>query len=109
MLTLSAKDEAGNEGTSTPTEVQLPQRVFAKVMARALIEQRRNLALDAEAKPKVLTALDALTIEPEKFRVEASITARPFFESRGFVALARQVVSLRGIDFVNDRMERRLG
>jgi putative acetyltransferase len=36
---------------------------------------------------------------------EASITARPFFESHGFVVLAEQVVTLRGVDFVNYRME----
>ena len=59
-LTLTARDEAGNEGSSTPTEFKLPERVFVKPLARALIEQRRILALDAEAKPKVLMALDAL-------------------------------------------------
>ena len=53
-LTLTARDEAGNEGSSTPTEFKLPERVFVKPLARALIEQRRILALDAEAKPKVL-------------------------------------------------------
>ena len=38
--------------------------------------------------------------------VEASITARPFFESQGFAVLAPQVVVCRGVEFVNDRMER---
>lgn len=37
---------------------------------------------------------------------EASITARPFFEAQGFVVLAPQVVTVRGVDFVNYRMER---
>ena len=36
---------------------------------------------------------------------EASITARPFFEARGFTVLAPQVVTLRGVEFVNYRME----
>ena len=40
--------------------------------------------------------------------VEASITARPFFESQGFVMLAPQVVVCRGVEFVNYRMERML-
>jgi putative acetyltransferase len=40
--------------------------------------------------------------------VEASITARPFFETQGFLVLASQVVTCRGADFVNYRMERRL-
>jgi putative acetyltransferase len=37
---------------------------------------------------------------------EASITARPFFEGQGFVVRAPQVVTLRGVEFVNYRMER---
>lgn len=39
---------------------------------------------------------------------EASITARPFFESQGFVVLAPQVVTCRGVEFINYRMERAL-
>jgi uncharacterized protein (TIGR02302 family) len=38
-----------------------------------LIEQRRILALDADAKPLVLTALDALTIAPERFTPETAV------------------------------------
>jgi uncharacterized protein (TIGR02302 family) len=72
-LTLVARDEAGNEGRSEPTDVELPQRLFSKPVARALIEQRRILALDAEQKPLVLTALDALTIAPEQFTPEAGV------------------------------------
>jgi putative acetyltransferase len=37
---------------------------------------------------------------------EASITARPFFEAQGFTTLAPQVVTCRGEEFVNYRMER---
>ena len=37
---------------------------------------------------------------------EASITARPFFEAHGFAVLAPQVVTCRGVEFVNFRMER---
>ena len=37
---------------------------------------------------------------------EASITARPFFEAQGFAVLAPQVVTCRGVEFVNYRMER---
>ncbi len=73
VMTLIARDEAGNEGRSEPHELTLPERIFTKPVARALIEQRRNLALDANAKPIVLTALDALTLAPEKFTPNASI------------------------------------
>jgi len=71
-LTLVARDEAGNEGSSTPAEFKLPERVFVKPLARALIEQRRTLALDAEAKPRLLAALTALSIAPERFMPEVS-------------------------------------
>jgi uncharacterized protein (TIGR02302 family) len=72
-LTLTAKDEAGNQGHSQPHELQLPQRIFVKPLARALIEQRRILALDAESKPLVLTALDTLSIAPERFTPESGV------------------------------------
>ena len=61
------RDEAGNEGRSEPFEMRLPERPFSKPMARALIEQRRMLALDGDAQANVLTALDALTLAPERF------------------------------------------
>src|SRR5262249_56575361 len=37
---------------------------------------------------------------------EASITAGPFFEAQGFKVVAPQVVTCRGAEFVNYRMER---
>ncbi len=70
---LVARDEAGNEGRSKAVDFTLPERIFTKPIARALIEQRRILSLDANQKPLVLTALDALTIAPEKFTPEAGI------------------------------------
>lgn len=55
------------------------------------------------------------TIEAEARRLgcphlfaEVSITARPFFERRGFRVLAEQTVLLAGVAFVNYRMEKRL-
>jgi len=72
-MTLVAHDEGGNEGKSEPFTFRLPERVFTKPVARALIEQRRNLALDANTRPGVITALDALAIAPEKFTPEAGV------------------------------------
>lgn len=40
---------------------------------------------------------------------EVSVTARPFFESQGFVGSAPQTVTCRGEEFVNFRMERVIG
>jgi uncharacterized protein (TIGR02302 family) len=73
VMTLIAHDEAGNEGRSDSHEFRLPQRLFVKSLARALIEQRRILALDANTKPLVLTALDALAIAPDKFTRDAGV------------------------------------
>jgi uncharacterized protein (TIGR02302 family) len=70
-LTLTAKDEAGNTGTSEPFNMRLPERLFTKPLARALIEQRRILALDANQNGQVYAALDALLIAPELFMPEA--------------------------------------
>jgi uncharacterized protein (TIGR02302 family) len=70
-LTLTARDEAGNEGRSEPFNMRLPERLFTKPLARALIEQRRILALDANHSPQVYAALDALMIAPEIFTPEA--------------------------------------
>ena len=69
-LTLTAKDEAGNEGKSEPFNMRLPERLFTKPLARALIEQRRILALDANKNSDVFTALDALLIAPELFMAD---------------------------------------
>ena len=73
MMTLIARDEAGNEGRSQPTELRLPQRMFVKPLAKALIEQRRVLALNADARDRVAIALDALTIAPERFIPETAV------------------------------------
>jgi uncharacterized protein (TIGR02302 family) len=69
-LTLTAKDEAGNEGKSEPFNMRLPERLFTKPLPRALIEQRRILALDANRNSDVYAALDALMIAPEVFMPE---------------------------------------
>ena len=73
MMTLVARDEAGNEGRSQPTVLRLPQRMFVKPLAKALIEQRRVLALNADARDRVAIALDALTIAPERFIPESAV------------------------------------
>ena len=65
--------EGGNEGRSEPSTFRLPERLFTKPLERALVEQRRNLALDARARPLVITAVDALTLAPEKFKTDAGI------------------------------------
>ena len=48
LLTLIARDEAGQTGTSEPAAFTLPQRRFSKPLAKAVVEQRRDLALSIE-------------------------------------------------------------
>ena len=72
-MTLIARDEGGNEGKSEPITVTLPQKPFVKPLARALVEQRRNLILNPDDRGRVSTALDALMIEPDAFDVSAGV------------------------------------
>jgi uncharacterized protein (TIGR02302 family) len=94
-LTLSAKDEAGNEGKSEPFNMRLPERLFTKPLARALIEQRRVLALDANQNSQVYTALDALMIAPEMFTPEAG-------QFLGLYSVARQLEAARTDDAMRE-------
>lgn len=71
-MTLVAKDDAGNMGASHPRSFVLPQRRFTNPLARALVEQRRVLALDANQRGRVLAGLDALAIAPERFMPNAA-------------------------------------
>jgi hypothetical protein len=58
-------------------------------MARALVEQRRILALDGDAQASVLTALDALTLAPERFNMESNVSLwQAEFERRGLTFVA---------------------
>jgi uncharacterized protein (TIGR02302 family) len=94
-LTLTAKDEAGNEGKSEPFNMRLPERLFTKPLARALVEQRRILALDANQNAKVYEALDALMIAPELFMPEAG-------QYLGLYSVARQLDAARTDDAMRE-------
>ncbi len=66
-LTLVAKDDAGQEGHSETVTVTIPQRVFTDPLAKALVEQRRDLIIDPDHHDSVQIALDALLTAPEIF------------------------------------------
>jgi uncharacterized protein (TIGR02302 family) len=66
-LTLSVRDDAGQVGETPPLEVTLPERRFVDPLARAVVEQRRILALDANAVPRVVSMLDAVTLRGDEF------------------------------------------
>ncbi|MGY3653974.1 TIGR02302 family protein [Bradyrhizobium sp. USDA 376] len=94
-LTLTAKDEAGNEARSEPFNMRLPERLFTNSLARALIEQRRILALDANKNSDVYVALDALMIAPELFTPDAGCYL-------GLRSLAAQLEAARTDDALRD-------
>jgi uncharacterized protein (TIGR02302 family) len=66
-LKLIAKDEAGQEGATEVIEMTLPQRPFTNPLAKALVEQRRNLVLNPDDRKRTQTALDALLIAPDLY------------------------------------------
>jgi uncharacterized protein (TIGR02302 family) len=72
-MRLVAKDAAGNEGASDPIDVTLPQRRFTKPLAKALVEQRRILALDPDQRSNVRAALEALSLAPEIFDTPSAV------------------------------------
>ncbi|WP_027544309.1 TIGR02302 family protein [Bradyrhizobium sp. WSM2254] len=94
-LRLTAKDEAGNEARSEPFNMRLPERLFTNPLARALIEQRRILALDANKNSDVYAALDALMIAPELFTPDAGCYL-------GLRSLALQLEAARTDDAMRD-------
>jgi uncharacterized protein (TIGR02302 family) len=67
-ITLVAIDGSGQVGKSQPAVVTLPERVFTQPLAKALIEQRKALALALpNALRRATIVVDALTIAPERF------------------------------------------
>ncbi len=70
-ITLQAVDAIGQTTASNTVVFRLPQRIFTDPLARALIEQRQNLAsVGPAARSRVLRTIDALTIGPEHFYAE---------------------------------------
>ncbi|MER8635280.1 TIGR02302 family protein [Mesorhizobium sp. M1365] len=64
-LSLVVTDGAGHTATSETKTLVMPERPFSNPLARAVVEQRRMLALDAYAKDRVLDLMDAITLRPE--------------------------------------------
>jgi uncharacterized protein (TIGR02302 family) len=66
-LKLVARDELGQTGASDEITLTLPERQFRHPVARALIEQRKKLALKPDDRRPVTLALSAITLAPELF------------------------------------------
>ena len=65
IITIRAHDAAGQMAEAT-ARMPLPGRVFIHRVARALVEQRRDLAFSPDAAPRVWDVLEAIMIWPEE-------------------------------------------
>ncbi|MCA3599558.1 MAG: TIGR02302 family protein [Methylobacterium sp.] len=66
-IRIRVEDDIGQKAESEAKVVRLPQKPFSHPLARALVEQRRNLVFAPDSKQDVVFALDALLFEPERF------------------------------------------
>jgi uncharacterized protein (TIGR02302 family) len=66
LMTLIARDQAGQMGESMPYEFVLPERNFTKPLAKAVVEQRKKLVRDPNAPEAVANAIEALTLGGDK-------------------------------------------
>ncbi|MEM1104273.1 MAG: DUF4175 family protein, partial [Pseudomonadota bacterium] len=66
-IVLIAEDAKGQTARSQPRRAVLPEREFFAPLAKAIIEQRRKLALAPRQWPRAAQAFEALTLAPELF------------------------------------------
>jgi len=67
-LQLIVRDEVGQLGVSKSVQIVLPQRIFQHPVARAIIDQRRQLALFPEQnRGRVAAMLDIIAWEHERY------------------------------------------
>jgi len=64
-ITLDAKDQAGQTGSSEPVKMKLPERTFTNPLAMALVEQRKNIFFQPDNQRDVVRALSTLLVWPE--------------------------------------------
>lgn len=95
-MRLEARDDAGNVGTTDPVDVVIPGRPFREPVARMLIEQRRTLALDANAAADVDDTLGTVMLFAEEFETRAPVyLGLSVIRSR--IGAARSDDDLRGV------------
>ncbi len=73
-IVLQAVDGAGQSATTKPALFKLPSRIFTNPLARALIEQRQDLATSTQPaeRARIVRVLDALTLAPQIFYADQS-------------------------------------
>ncbi|HVH81778.1 MAG TPA: DUF4175 family protein, partial [Stellaceae bacterium] len=67
-ITIVATDAIGQTGTSLPVRMELPERTFNHPVARAIIEQRKELVKDPSSRDAVAEILGDLDERPALFR-----------------------------------------
>ncbi|HEX6101521.1 MAG TPA: TIGR02302 family protein [Alphaproteobacteria bacterium] len=67
-MRLVAKDGAGQTGASPWMEIPLPERPFQNPVARAIVEQRKQLVMDPGKRLPVVRALGAINSQHELFQ-----------------------------------------
>jgi uncharacterized protein (TIGR02302 family) len=66
-ITVAATDAVGQIGESEPVRMNLPERVFTNPVARAIIDQRKELVKDPNSREAVAEILDDLDKRPVLF------------------------------------------
>ncbi len=70
LAKIVVRDGAGQTGETETVTTTLPARTFYNPVAKAVIEQRQNLAVAATQWPRAARAFDAMTLAPEIFYEE---------------------------------------
>lgn len=66
-IQLQAKDARGQVGVSDAIETVLPERQFHNPVAKALIEERKQLALHPEDKDDIADVISDLSLRPDRY------------------------------------------
>ncbi|MDA0261142.1 MAG: TIGR02302 family protein, partial [Proteobacteria bacterium] len=98
-IQLVASDAIDQRGRSEKIEMVLPERDFTHPVARALIEQRKILTRQPEHRERVVTALRALSLIPEKYENDSVVhlalrTAQSRLKRDDSSAVTREVQTL---------------
>jgi uncharacterized protein (TIGR02302 family) len=72
-IRLVVTDALGQSGESEPVHITLPEREFRHPVARAIIDQRKELARDPGAAVAVAEILEDLNTRPERFRDDSVV------------------------------------
>ena len=67
-IRLVATDALGQTGESEPVRMKLPERIFHHPVARAIIDQRKELAIDSGSRLAVADTLGDLRERPQLYR-----------------------------------------